>query len=259
MNAVECRDVTVFYGHRAALWGVTCRIPMGCLAAVVGPNGAGKSTLLRAIVGLVPLQRGEIWLFGRRLAEVRSRISYMPQRENVDWDFPLTVLDVVLMGRYGHRRLFERPRQLDYERAWEALRTVGMESYAHRQLGELSGGQQQRVFLARALAQEAELYLMDEPFAGIDAATEQVLLQTLRRLRQEGKTVVVVHHDLPAVAALFEWVILLNLRLVAAGRVDEVLTQQHLQEAYGGRSVVLSEVVQQAVFQREALRQGRGW
>jgi manganese/zinc/iron transport system ATP- binding protein len=183
----------------------------------------------------------------------------MPQRENVDWDFPLTVLDVVLMGRYGHRRLFERPRQLDYERAWEALRTVGMESYAHRQLGELSGGQQQRVFLARALAQEAELYLMDEPFAGIDAATEQVLLQTLRRLRQEGKTVVVVHHDLPAVAALFEWVILLNLRLVAAGRVDEVLTQQHLQEAYGGRSVVLSEVVQQAVFQREALRQGRGW
>ncbi|MCS6966020.1 MAG: metal ABC transporter ATP-binding protein [Candidatus Kapabacteria bacterium] len=254
MNAIECRDVAVFYGRRAALWGVTCQVPLGCLAAVVGPNGAGKSTFLRAVAGLLPVQRGEIRLFARPIAEVRSRISYMPQRESVDWDFPLTVLDVVLMGRYGRLKLFQRPGRLDYERAWEALRHVGMEQHAHRQLGELSGGQQQRVFLARALAYDADLYLMDEPFAGIDAATEQVLLEVVHELRDAGKTVVVVHHDLQVVASVFEWVMLLNLHMIAAGPVGEVLTAQHLHEAYGGRSALLSEVVQRVALHREVMR-----
>ncbi|GBD06460.1 Fe(3+) dicitrate transport ATP-binding protein FecE [bacterium HR21] len=255
MMAVECRDVTVFYGRRVALWGVTCQIPAGCLAAIVGPNGAGKSTLLRALVGLVPVERGEVRLLGSPPAEARSRMSYMPQRESVDWDFPLTVLDVVLMGRYGRLKLFQRPGKQDYERAWEALRRVGLDALARRQLGELSVGQQQRVFLARALAQDAELYLMDEPFAGVDAATEQVLLDTLLELRRAGKTVVVVHHDLHVVASLFEWVVLLNLRVIAAGRTEEVLTASSLQKAYGGRSAVLSEVVERAVLHREVLRQ----
>jgi manganese/zinc/iron transport system ATP- binding protein len=194
-------------------------------------------------------------VLGHPVWQVRGAISYMPQRENVDWDFPLTVLDVVLMGRYGHIGLFRRPKPSDYDRAWHALRQVGMEVHAQRQLGELSGGQQQRVFLARALAQDAELYLMDEPFAGIDAATEQVLLQTLVELRRAGKTVIVVHHDLPLVASVFEWVVLLNVRAVAVGRTQEVLTAEFLRQAYGGYSELLGEVVQQAALHKEAARQ----
>lgn len=255
MNALECREVTVVYGRQVAVWNVSCEVPAGVLAAVVGPNGAGKSTLLRAVMGLVPLQRGEVRLWGQRLAAVRKRVSYMPQRESVDWDFPLRVFDVVLMGRYGHIGLFRRPRPHDEERAWQALSQVGLEHLARRQLDELSGGQQQRVFLARALAQDAELYLMDEPFAGIDAATEHVLLDVLHRLREEGKTVVVVHHDLHVVASLFEWVLLLNQRLIAAGRVEEVLTAEKLQEAYGGRSVLFGEIIQQTVRGRGAVVQ----
>ncbi len=254
---IECRGVTVSYGRRIALWNISFELPSGVLAAIVGPNGAGKSTLLRAIMGLVPLQQGEIRLWGHRLAAVRRRISYMPQRESVDWDFPLTVFDVVLMGRYGHVGLFRRPRPSDEERAWQALVQVGLEHLARRQLNELSGGQQQRVFLARALAQDAELYLMDEPFAGIDAATEGVLLDVLRQLQEEGKTVVVVHHDLSTVARLFEWVLLLNQRLVAAGPVEEVLTAERVREAYGGRSV-LDEVVQRALLERRSIvREGQ--
>ncbi|MEN3026345.1 MAG: metal ABC transporter ATP-binding protein [Chlorobiota bacterium] len=254
MNAVECHDVTVLYGRRVALWGITASIPAGRLTAVVGPNGAGKSTFLKALVALVPLQRGSVHVFGMLPKQARSVVSYMPQRESVDWDFPLTVLDVVLMGRYGRLGLFRRPTPQDYGRAWEALRTVGMEAYAHRHLSELSGGQQQRVFLARALAQDAQLYLMDEPFAGVDAATEELLLQSLKELRAQGKTVVVVHHDLHVVASFFEWIILLNLRLVAAGWVAEVLTDRYLREAYGGRAEILSEVVQRVAHAREALR-----
>ncbi len=255
ITAVECREVTVVYGRRTALWNVSCTLPAGVLAAIVGPNGAGKSTLVRAILGLIPLQRGQVRLWGQEPSVVRARVSYMPQRESVEWDFPLTVLDVVLMGRYGHLRLFQRPRSQDYERAWEALVRVGMQHLAQRPLGELSGGQQQRVFLARALAQDAELYVMDEPFAGIDAATEQVLLQVLRQLKESGKTVIVVHHDLHAVARLFEWVVLLNQRLVAAGPVEEVLTGPNLQMAYGGRSALLEEVLQRAVLPQSVASQ----
>ncbi len=257
MMAIECQDVTVFYGQRVALWGVTCEIPSGCLAAIVGPNGAGKSTLLRALVGLVPIRRGQIRLLGEVPERARRRVSYMPQRERVDWDFPLTVLDVVLMGRYGHLKPFRRPQPQDYERAWEALRRVGLDPLARRQLGELSVGQQQRVFLARALAQDAELYLMDEPFAGIDAATERVVLETLVELRQAGKTVVVVHHDLHVVASHFEWVVLLNLRVVAAGPAEEVLTASRLEQAYGGHSALLGEVARRVAAYRDIAGRGR--
>jgi manganese/zinc/iron transport system ATP- binding protein len=256
MIAIECRDVTVQYGHRVALWGVTCQLPAGRLIAIVGPNGAGKSTLLRAMVGLVRLSRGEIRLFGQAPEKVRRRVSYMPQRETVDWDFPLTVFDVVLMGCYGELRLGARPRREHYERAQRALELVGMERHAQRLLSELSGGQQQRVFLARALAQQAELYLMDEPLAGVDAVTEQVVLHVLEELRRQGKTVVVVHHDLSTIAERFDWVVLLNLRLVACGAVPEVLTMANLHGAYGGRLQMLSDVAQVLEQRRQRLRHG---
>jgi len=215
--ALEFHDLTVAYHTKPVLWDVDLCVPEERLVAVVGPNGAGKSTLLKAALGLVPLSSGYVRVFGRSYAEERSRVAYVPQRESVDWDFPASVFDVVLMGRYGR----------------------------------LSGGQQQRTFLARALAQDADLYLMDEPFAGVDAVTERAIIALLRELRDRGRTVVCVHHDLQTVREYFDWVILLNMRLVASGPIDEAFSTERLQATYGGRLGILETAATQLLKERE--------
>lgn len=246
---VDVHDVTVAYHRKPVLWDVDVAFPARRLIAIVGPNGAGKSTLLKAILGLVPLASGEITIFGKPLSQARSLIGYVPQRETVDWDFPVDALDVVLMGRYGKLGWLRRPGKADREIALSCLHKVGMADYAARQISQLSGGQQQRVFLARALAQEAMLYFMDEPFAGVDAATEKAIVEVLRELREAGKTVVAVHHDLQTVPEYFDHVVLLNMRLVAAGPVATTFTKANLQQTYGGRLTLLEEAA-------EAVRRG---
>lgn len=243
-TAVEVHDVTVAYHRRPVLWDVDVLLPAGRLIAVVGPNGAGKSTLLKAILGLVPIASGKIELFGRPLSRVRSRVGYVPQRETVDWDFPIDALGVVLMGRYGRLGWIRRPGHRDHEVARHALAEVGMEAFAGRQISQLSGGQQQRIFLARALAQQADLYLMDEPFAGVDAATEAAIVEVLRELRAAGRTVIAVHHDLQTVPRYFDHVVMLNMRLVAAGPVEAVFTHENLQQTYGGRLTLLDQAAE---------------
>ncbi|MEN0006808.1 MAG: metal ABC transporter ATP-binding protein [Bacteroidota bacterium] len=240
--AVEFHDLTVSYDKKPVLWNIDMTLPKGALIGIVGPNGAGKSTLIKAAMGLLPLGSGYVRIFDQPLDEVRQRVSYVPQRETVDWDFPTSVLDVVLMGRYGKLGLFRRPRKADKALAMECLRKVGMEAFVKRQISQLSGGQQQRVFLARALAQEADLYFMDEPFAGVDAATETAILGVLKELTAAGKTVIVVHNDLQSAAEFFDWIILLNMRLVAVGPISQVFTSDLLQEAYGGKLTVLAEI-----------------
>lgn len=239
---LQIRDLTVAYQQRPVLWEVNLDLPAGSLVGLVGPNGAGKSTLLRAILGLVEPISGEVRVFGKRLAEQRGRVAYVPQRESVDWDFPSSVLDLVLMGTYGKLGWFRRPGAAERARAMEALRAVEMDAYADRQIGRLSGGQQQRAFLARALVQESDLYLMDEPFAAVDAATELAIMQLLRSLRAQGKTVVVVHHDLHTAPDYFDRVVLLNMRVVAYGKVEQVFQKENLQKTYGGRLTVLDEL-----------------
>lgn len=242
---IEVHDLTVTYHHRPVLWDVDLSFPEGNLIGVVGPNGAGKSTLIKAIMGLVPLASGYVKIFGQPLQRVRNAVAYVPQRESVDWDFPTHALDVVLMGRYGQLPLFGRPRKRDREIAMQCLAKVGMADFAYRQISQLSGGQQQRVFLARALAQQTRVYLMDEPFAGVDATTEKAIIELLRDLREQGNTVVCVHHDLQTVPDYFDWVLLLNLRCVAFGPVRDVFTPGNLQEAYGGRLHLLTDVHEQ--------------
>jgi manganese/zinc/iron transport system ATP- binding protein len=247
--AVEVHDLTVAYRHRPVLWDIDVSIPAGRLIAIVGPNGAGKSTLLKAALGLVPLASGRIDLLGLPLRRARPLVGYVPQRETVDWDFPVDALDVVLMGRYGRLGWIRRPSADDRHAALECLRKVGMQDYASRQISQLSGGQQQRVFLARALAQDAQLYLMDEPFAGVDAATERAIVDLLRDLRAQGRTVLAVHHDLQTVPEYFDHVLLLNMRLVAAGPVDAVFTRENLQRTYGGRLTILDQAAESVRLQ----------
>jgi manganese/zinc/iron transport system ATP- binding protein len=239
---LEIHDLTVAYDKKPVLWDIDLSIPKGKLVGIIGPNGAGKSTLIKSIMGLVPNSSGYVKLFDKELDQVRNDISYVPQRESVDWDFPASVMDVVLMGRYGKLGLFKRPRKADKEVAMDSLRKVGMEAYTDRQISQLSGGQQQRVFLARSLAQQAELYFMDEPFAGVDAATETAIINILKEMSAQEKTVIVVHHDLQSVAQYFDWVILINTRLVASGPTESVFTKELLQETYGGKLTLLTEV-----------------
>lgn len=248
--AVEVHDVTVAYHRKPVLWDVDLLIPSGKLVAIVGPNGAGKSTLLKAILGLVPLASGRVEIFGKPLRQARRLIGYVPQRETVDWDFPVDARDVVVMGRYGRLGWIRRPGRDDRRVADESLAKVGMTEFAARQISQLSGGQQQRVFLARALAQDAALYFMDEPFAGVDAATEKAIVEVLRQLRAGGKTVVAVHHDLQTVPEYFDHVVMLNMRLVASGATSDVFTGANLQKTYGGRLTLLDEAA-------EAVRRGR--
>ena len=236
---LDVHDLTVAYHRKPVLWDVDWVLPEPALVAVVGPTGAGKSTLIKAVLGLVPVASGSVRLFGEPVDAVRQRVGYMPQRETVDWDFPVSVLDVVLMGTYGRLGWVRRPGRAEREWASACLADVGMADFADRQIGQLSGGQQQRTFLARALAQRADVYFMDEPMAGVDAATERVVFRLLDRLRREGKTVVAVHHDLRTVPAYFDRVVLLNMRLVAAGPVATAFTPDNLRRAYGGRLDVL--------------------
>ena len=236
------QHLSVSYAQKPVLWDINLELPKGKVIGIIGPNGAGKSTFIKAIMGLVPVDNGSIQIFGKSLQEVRKQVSYVPQRNSVDWDFPASVFDVVLMGRYAHLKLFQRPRQIDKDIAMRALEQVEMGHLAQRQIGQLSGGQQQRIFLARALAQEADLYFMDEPFVGVDAATEKSIVTLLRQLANQGKSIIVVHHDLQTASQYFDWAVLLNMRLVGAGPVQDVLKNELLQATYGGRLTILSEV-----------------
>lgn len=241
--AIDVRDLTVAYREKPVLWDVDLQVPSGVLMAIVGPNGAGKTTFIKSILGLITPAAGSVLVHGKPYRKNRSRIAYVPQRGSVDWDFPTNVLDVVTMGTYGMIGWFRRPGSRERKRALKALAEVGMETYADRQISQLSGGQQQRVFLARALVQDADVFLMDEPFQGVDATTERTIVDLLRALRERGKTVVVVHHDLQTVPEYFDQVLLLNVRRIAAGPVDDVFTEDHLRATYGGRVAFVSAVL----------------
>ena len=247
---LEVHDLTAGYHKKPVLWGIDLKVPKGKLVGIVGPNGAGKSTLIKAAMGLVPPSSGWVKIFGKSYTENRRRVGYVPQRESVDWDFPVTVMDVVMMGRYGHVGWFKRPKKADREIARDCLDKVKMLPFANRQISNLSGGQQQRVFLARALAQESDVYFMDEPFAGVDAATESAIITLLHELREKGKTLLVVHHDLPTARNYFDQLLLLNMRVVAYGDTKDVFTYELLQKTNGGRLTILSEVAD-AIRQRE--------
>lgn len=233
-------QVTVAYRNTPVLTDLSFELPAGSLTAIVGPNGAGKSTLIKSALGLVQPLTGHFKFFGKSFREVDGRISYVPQRTSVDWDFPVTSLDVVCMGLYRKIGWFRPVRARHRELALEALCEVGMQDFAKRQISQLSGGQQQRVFLARALVQDAELFLMDEPLAGVDVATEKTIIKTLHHLRDQGRTAMVVHHDLDTVSDYFDRVLLLNQKVIAEGLSDEVMTPEHLKQAYGGKLLILT-------------------
>jgi manganese/zinc/iron transport system ATP- binding protein len=241
--ALHIRDLTVAYHRKPVLWDVDLDVPPSVVAGIVGPNGAGKSTLIKAVLDLVPHTSGVVEVFGRPYRRQRRLVGYVPQRETVDWDYPINALELVAMGLY--RRIgWCRPVTAPYRRrALEALAEVGMADFARRQISRLSGGQQQRIFLARALVQDADVYFMDEPFAGVDAGTEKAIIAILQRLREQGKTVFVVHHDLETVRAYFDYLIMLNMRVVAAGPVSKVFTKDNLKRTYGGRLTLLDRAV----------------
>ena len=234
VGALSIEDLTVAYQSKPAIWDIALEVPRGVLMALVGPNGAGKSTLLKAVLGLLPKAAGRVLVFGRSYEKSRSLVGYVPQRGSVDWDFPTTVIDVVTMGLYGRLGLLRRPGRAERELAMHALEQVKLQDFAHRQISRLSGGQQQRTFLARALVQNAELYLMDEPFAAVDAVTERAIVTILKELQKRDKTVVVVHHDLQTVTDYFDWVTLLNVEVVASGPTESVFTRELLHRTYGG-------------------------
>jgi manganese/zinc/iron transport system ATP- binding protein len=252
---LEVHDLTVSYNNKPVLWDIDFSLPAGVLAGVIGPNGAGKSTLIKTVMGLIEASSGFVQLFGSPLEDVRKRISYVPQRESVDWDFPASVFDVVLMGRYAKAGLFRSVSKADKEMAEECIRKVGLESFRDRQISQLSGGQQQRVFIARALAQDADFYFMDEPFAGVDMATEADIIKILKEMRANGKTVVVVHHDLQSAIEYFDWIVMLNMRLVASGPTSEVFNEKTLQETYGSRLNVLTKITDLVVKRNFPIRE----
>lgn len=234
-SPLAVRGLTVFYDQKPAVFSVDVTIKKGAMTAIIGPNGAGKSTLLKAALGLVKPLSGSTSVFGAPLESMLSRVAYVPQRASVDWDFPARVIDVVSMGLYRELGLVGRFMSRHHSKAMDCLARVGMEDFASRQIGQLSGGQQQRVFLARALAQGADLYLLDEPFAGVDAATERAIIDVLKELRDAGKTVVAVHHDLSTIREYFDDVIIMNVRKISEGPVDQAFTAEALDQAYGGR------------------------
>ncbi|NDJ54169.1 MAG: metal ABC transporter ATP-binding protein [Chloroflexi bacterium] len=240
-QALVIDDLTVAYNSKPAIWDIDLNVPEGVLMGIVGPNGAGKSTLIKASLNLIPRAAGTVRYYGKPYDQARSLVGYVPQRGSVDWDFPTSVVDVVMMGLYGKLGWFRRPGRKERELAMYALEQVSMQDFAERQISQLSGGQQQRTFLARALVQDAQIYFMDEPFAAVDAVTERAIVAILRELRAQGKTVIVVHHDLQTVEEYFDWVTLLNVEVVASGPTLEVFTADHLQQTYGGRVSYLHE------------------
>lgn len=241
--AVQAYQLSVNYDKTPVLWDLSFEIPQGKIVGIIGPNGAGKSTFIKAAMGLLKPISGKVEFFGEPLKEHQNKVAYVPQRETVDWDFPITVRNLVLMGRYGRLGLFRWPRKADWAAADHYLEMVGMSDYANRQISQLSGGQQQRVFIARALLQEADIYFLDEPFSGIDLASEKVIIGILKKLRDMGKTVFVVHHDLNSVEGYFDWVILLNMRLVACGPIEEVFTPEQLNITYGKSYALFDEAI----------------
>jgi manganese/zinc/iron transport system ATP- binding protein len=243
-------DLTVAYHRKPVIWDISFDLPPGQLIGVVGPNGAGKSTLLKAVMDLIPRASGRIRVFGDSYKNNRHRVGYVPQRESVDWQFPVNARDVVTMGLYDEIGWCRPVRKQHRDRAIEALQRVGIAELANRQISQLSGGQQQRTFLARALVQDADLYLMDEPFAAVDAATERAIIDILRELKDRQKTAVVIHHDLQTVSEYFDYVVLLNMRVVAHGSVESTFTNENLNKTYGGRLTLLDEVTE-AMRRRE--------
>ena len=239
MNIIQVKNLTISYNKKPAIKGINLNIEAGNVIGIIGPNGAGKSTLLKGILGLLPADTGEVKIFGRDIDESRKRISYIPQREQFDWDFPINVEDVVMMGRYAHLPAFGFPKQIDREIVNGVLQKIEMDKYSRRQIRQLSGGQQQRVFLARALAQQSDIYFLDEPFVGVDAKTERVIFKLMKELREEGKTLLVVHHDLGKAQEYFDKLVLINQTLVAYGNADEVFTPEIIDRTYGGRLTIL--------------------
>ncbi|HPE85284.1 MAG TPA: metal ABC transporter ATP-binding protein [Chlamydiales bacterium] len=247
----KAQNLTVDYGQTSVLWDISFTIPQGKLVGVIGPNGAGKSTLLKTALGIVKPTAGQVRFFGQNFKDVREKVAYIPQRSSVDWDFPITVLEVVLMGRYGKLGWLKWPRQADKIAAMQALEMLEMDAFEGRQIDQLSGGQQQRVFLARALLQDAGIYLLDEPFAGVDLATEKAIMILLKKLKKQGKTLFVVHHDLNAVQEYFDWVVLLNTSLVACGETEQVFNQDNIARTYGQKGALLAEVTKLSKSKQE--------
>jgi manganese/zinc/iron transport system ATP- binding protein len=231
--AIEAEELHVNYGKTSVLWDISFQIPKGLILGLLGPNGAGKSTLLKTALGLIKPFSGKV--------STQGHIAYVPQRETVDWDFPITALEVVLMGRYGKLGLFGRPKKADYEAAFKALEQVGLSGFEHRQISQFSGGQQQRLFIARALVQDADILFLDEPFAGVDLATEKTIMALLQKEKTQGKTILIVHHDLGSVEEYFDWVLLLNTRLHALGPVEKMFTREMLAKAFGKNQSLFSE------------------
>lgn len=240
--ALQINDLTVAYNSRPALWDVDLTVPEGVLMAIVGPNGAGKSTLIKSSLDLIPRAAGDVRVYGKPYQKARDLVGYVPQRGSVDWDFPTSVLDVVMMGLYGKLGWFKRTGSAERDQAIHALEQVGIAELADRQISQLSGGQQQRTFLARALVQDAQIYFMDEPFAAVDAVTERAIINILRELRERNKTVIVVHHDLQTVTEYFDHVALLNVELLDSGKVEEVFTEENLRRTYGDRANLKAKV-----------------
>ncbi|MFD2697994.1 metal ABC transporter ATP-binding protein [Mesonia sediminis] len=231
--AIKIDDLTVAYDYKPVLWDIDLKIPEGVLMAIVGPNGAGKSTLIKAILGIIKPIAGSVKIFGKPYKTQRAKVAYVPQKGTVDWDFPTTALDVVMMGTYGSLGWIKRPGQAQRKSALEALEKVGMLAFKNRQISQLSGGQQQRIFLARALVQNASIYFMDEPFQGVDATTERAIIKILKELRDAGKTLIVVHHDLQTVPEYFNWVTFLNVKGIASGPVKDIFNDDNLTKTYG--------------------------
>ena len=241
--ALSIDDLTVAYQEKPAIWDIDLDVPEGVLMGIVGPNGAGKSTLIKAALNLIPRAAGSVSFYGKPYERARSLVGYVPQRGSVDWDFPTSVLDVVTMGLYGKLGWFRRPGKGERELALFALEQVGLVDFVDRQISQLSGGQQQRAFLARALVQDAQIYFMDEPFAAVDAVTENAIIAILQQLNRRGKTVLVVHHDLQTVPQYFDWLALLNVEIIAAGPTAAVFTPEHLRKTYGGRVASLDSAM----------------
>ncbi|HLB52355.1 MAG TPA: metal ABC transporter ATP-binding protein [Chlamydiales bacterium] len=239
--AIEAEGLHVHLGKKVALWDLNFQIPKGLLVGVLGPNGAGKSTLFKTALGLISPVAGRIELLGTPVSKIRRKVAYVPQRESIDWDFPITAGDVVLMGRFGKMGLFGSPRKADLEAKEHAMQKLGIAHLAGRQIGELSGGQQQRLFVARALLQDADLLLLDEPFAGIDATTEKVIIDILQELKRRGKTILLIHHDLSQLEHYFDWTLLLNTRLISCGPTATSATPDLLAKAFGKREALFDE------------------
>ena len=234
-SAISIRDLTVSYGEKTALFSIEANLPNAAMSAIIGPNGAGKSTILKSVIGVLPKISGEIYVFGEPIKDNLQQIAYVPQRVSVDWDFPTNVIDVVQMGLYRQVGLLGRMGGKETSMAMECLDQVGMADLCEQQIGQLSGGQQQRVFLARALAQDAQIYLLDEPFSGVDAATERAIINVLKSLKSRNKSVIAVHHDLATVRDYFDYVLMINIKKIAEGSIKDTFTNKNLQSTYGGK------------------------